>query len=232
MTSTNSTPSITPFREAMGLTGRWLMISLAIITFIYFLFVYTAFGSLISWLAPYGDKTAWYLTRSSGVVAYLLLTGSTVWGILLSTKYVKDHIPAPIAMNMHNELSWFSVISASVHAFLLVFDTYYTYEWSDLLIPFTGPYRPVEVGWGIIGLYLLFLVNISFHWRKVIGQKNWRKLHYLTFAVYILVTWHGWAAGTDSNLTGMKVLYYGSGFLVLFLTNYRGLVALIKTVSA
>ena len=31
-------------------------------------------------------KTPWYFSRSAGTVAYLLLAGSTIWGLLLSTK--------------------------------------------------------------------------------------------------------------------------------------------------
>ncbi|MBV7328922.1 hypothetical protein KFU94_11795 [Chloroflexi bacterium TSY] len=34
----------------------------------------------------FDEKLAWYLTRSSGTVAYLLLVTSTIWGLLLSTK--------------------------------------------------------------------------------------------------------------------------------------------------
>jgi DMSO/TMAO reductase YedYZ heme-binding membrane subunit len=167
------------------------------------------------------SKTPWYFTRSAGTVAYLLTAGSTIWGLLLSTKIIKEGVSPVLALAMHNVLSWLALGLATLHALALFFDSYYTYSLADLAIPFIGPYRPEWVGLGIIGLYLMFFTAISFNFRKKIGQKRWRKLHYLTFVAFILVTIHGVMSGTDSGNTGMTTIYWGSGLLVLFLTNYR-----------
>lgn len=166
-------------------------------------------------------RTPWYFSRSAGTVAYLLLTGSTIWGLLLTTKIIKDSLPAALIMAMHNILSWLAVAFSGIHALALLFDNYYTYTLSDLAIPFIGPYRPGSVGVGIISFYLMLLTSASFLFRKQIGQKRWRSLHYLTFAVFILATAHGVAAGTDSAKLGMHIVYLGSGLVVLFLTIYR-----------
>lgn len=166
-------------------------------------------------------KTPWYFSRSAGTVAYLLLAGATIWGLLLSTKIIKEAVPAALALAMHNVLSWLAVAFTGLHALVLLFDNYYTYTLADLTIPFIGPYLPGWVGLGIIGLYLMLLTTISFYFRKQIGQKRWRQLHYLTFVVYVLATVHGAMAGTDSGNLGMQGMYWGSGLLVFFLTNYR-----------
>lgn len=176
-------------------------------------------------LAVYGDKTAWYLTRSTGTVAYLLLSGATLWGLVLSSKIVQEVVPAALALALHNVLAWLAVALAGFHAFVLLFDSYYVYRLSDLLLPFMGPYRPLWVGLGIIGFYLALLTSASFSWRKWLGPKRWRALHSLTFVAYALVTVHGLTAGTDSPNPGMKVVYIGSSLLVLFLTTYRLLTA-------
>jgi predicted ferric reductase len=166
-------------------------------------------------------KTSWYFSRSAGTVAYLLLAGATIWGLLLSTKIIKEAVPAALALAMHNILSWLAIVFTGLHALALLFDDYFTYTLADLTIPFIGPYQPGWVGLGIIGLYLMLLTTISFYFRKQIGQKRWRQLHYLTFAVYVLATLHGAMAGTDNGNLGMQVMYWGSGLLVFFLTNYR-----------
>jgi DMSO/TMAO reductase YedYZ heme-binding membrane subunit len=166
-------------------------------------------------------KTPWYLSRSAGTVAYLLLAGSTIWGLLLSTRIIKEAVPAALALVMHNILSWLAVAFAGIHGLALMFDHYFTFSLPDLTIPFVGPYRPGWVGLGIIGFYLMLLTSVSFQFRRQIGQKRWRQLHYLTFAVFLLTTVHGLAAGTDSTKAGMRLLYLGSGLMVLFLTTYR-----------
>jgi DMSO/TMAO reductase YedYZ heme-binding membrane subunit len=170
-------------------------------------------------------KTPWYLSRSAGTVAYLLLLGSTVWGLLLSSKIVKEAVPAALSLAMHNILSWLALAFTGVHALVLLLDNFYTYTISDLTIPFIGPYRPGWVGLGIIAFYMMALISISFSFRKQMGQKRWRKLHYLSFAVFILATVHGIGAGTDSSKMGMQFIYLGSGLLVFFLSTYRLLTA-------
>jgi len=165
------------------------------------------------------EKLAWYLTRSSGTVAYIILSASTVWGLLLSTKVIKEWVPAPVALAMHDILSWLAVGLASFHALVLLFDNYYTYTISDLLIPFTGPYEPLLVGVGTLSFYLILLLSATFYMRSWIGAKRWRQLHYLTFVAYVMTTLHGWLVGTDS--AAFIWLYGASGFLVTFLTIYR-----------
>lgn len=169
------------------------------------------------------EKLAWYLTRASGVVGYLLMTASTLWGLLLSTKLAKQLVPPWLSLAMHNYLSWAAIGLAAFHAFVLLFDSYYTYTVANLLIPFTGPYNPMWVGIGTIGFYIMLITAVSFYVRKQIGQKNWRRLHYLTFIAYIMSTLHGFMAGTDSAL--LLPVYIGSGLATLFLTLYRILTA-------
>lgn len=172
-----------------------------------------------------GAKGAWYLSRSTGTVAYLLLSASTIWGLVLSSKIVKEMVPAPVALGLHSALGWLAVVLAGFHGFVLLFDGYYAFHLLDLLVPFSGPYRPAWVGLGIVGLYLALITSASFSWRKWLGQQWWRRLHMLTFVAYALVTVHGLTAGTDSGRPGMMLLYAGSGLLVFFLTNYRMLAA-------
>jgi len=181
----------------------------------------TAVSSQLVHFLGITEKTAWYFSRSSGTVAYMLLAGSTVWGLLLSSKLIKEAVPAALALAMHNILSWLAIALTGLHALSLMFDSYFTYTLSTITIPFLGPYKPGWVGLGIIGFYLMFIAGISFNFRKHIGQKRWRQLHYLSFIAYVGVTVHGAMAGTDSGNLGMQGLYWGSGLLVLFLTNYR-----------
>lgn len=168
---------------------------------------------------PLSDETIWYLIRSSGIVAYLLLTASTAWGILLSSKLVKEWIPAPVALEMHNYLSWTALGLTIYHAYLLLFSSFFDYQWIELFIPFTGPYKPLWVGLGIVSVYLMLLTSLTFYVSKQIGYTTFRRIHYLTYAVFGLALAHSLMAGTDGTL--LQNIYTGSGLLILFLTVYR-----------
>lgn len=186
---------------------------------------YLAPAAPLTWLTS--SKAAWYLTRASGIVGYLLLSLSMMWGLLLSGKLVKKRIPPATALAMHNYLSWTAIGLSVFHAAILLFDNYYSFNLFNLLVPFTGPYAPFWVGLGIIGLYIMLVTSVSWFWRKKIGQKQWRKLHFLTFLAYIFVTLHGLMAGTDAVL--LAAMYSVSSIGVLFLTFYRILTAINKT---
>ena len=213
------------FSLVLGAVGGLILLATG------WLLVNTPAGATIAQALALSAKTSWYFTRSAGTVAYLLLAGSTIWGLLLSTKLIKEAIPAALALAMHNILSWLAVGLTGLHALALLWDSYYSYSLADLTIPFIGPYRPGWVGLGILGFYLMFLTSLSFNLRKQLGQKRWRQLHYATFAVYLLATVHGVMAGTDSGNMGMQILYWGSGLMVLFLTNFRLLAGKGKATS-
>lgn len=166
-------------------------------------------------------QTPWHFSRAAGMVAYLLLAGSTIWGLLLSSKIIKEAVPAALALATHNIFSWLAAAFTGLHAVALLFDNYFTYTLADITIPFIGPYQPGWVGLGILSLYIMLLVSLSFQFRKQLGQKWWRALHYLSFAVYVLVTAHGLMAGSDSGKPGVQAMYIGSGLLVFFLINFR-----------
>ncbi len=172
---------------------------------------------------PLTGKTSvyWYMARAGGIVGYLLLWLSVVWGLILSTKVTNKLIPMPVAYGLHEFLSILSILFAVIHAVVLLGDQYIKFNLMHLLIPFTAPYEPLAVGLGTIGLYLSVALPASFYVRKQIGQKVWRWLHYLTFAAYLLILAHGLMAGTDSRAVGSILLYWGSGTVVMFLVYYR-----------
>ncbi len=64
----------------------------------------------------------------------------------------------------------------------------------------------------------MLLIYVSFSLRRRIGVRNWRRLHYLTFAVFGAATVHGIAAGTDTWAFG---LYASSIAAVVSLTVWR-----------
>lgn len=163
----------------------------------------------------------WYMARSGGIVAYLLMWLSVVWGLTLSTKISDGLVPAPIAYGLHEFLSILAVLFAALHAIVLLGDEYIDFNVFHLTIPFIAPYEPLWTGLGTLSLYLSAALTGSFYVRKQIGQKRWRALHYFTFVAYLLILAHGLMAGTDSKLGLMRLMYLSTGLSVLFLIYYR-----------
>jgi len=172
-------------------------------------------------MSIYDPKLAWYFTRAAGIVAYVLLSISMIWGLILSTKISKEYTPAPVTLALHNAVSWVAFGIGVLHALALLMDTYYTYSLLDIVVPFVGPYRAMWVGLGIVSLYIMLLSSASFAWVNWLGKRGWVLIHFATYPMYGLVTLHGLMSGTDSGNLGAVAMYAGSLLSVLFLTNYR-----------
>jgi predicted ferric reductase len=154
------------------------------------------------------------------VVAYIALIGSTVWGLFMSSQFVKDWSPGPVSMTIHATLSWLALLIGLIHGLLLMLDDYFTYTLSDVLVPFTGPYRPEVVGLGTLSFWLMVIISLSFPIKKWLGHRNWQRLHYVSYAVFAMVTVHGLMAGTDGELLGFRLL---TGLGVLMVTILLGI---------
>ncbi len=163
----------------------------------------------------------WYMARVGGIIAYLMIWLSTVWGLALSTKVVKEYIPAPIAYGLHEFMSLSAIFFTVIHSLVLLGDQYIKFNIFHLAIPFIAPYQPFWTGLGTIEFYLMAAITGSFYVKKWISQKLWRKLHYLTFLVFILALVHGIMSGTDTQYLSTQLMYAGTGLSVLFLTFYR-----------
>lgn len=170
---------------------------------------------------PGDSKLAWHLTRSSGIVAYILLAASTIWGLLMSSQLAKTWSPGPVSLALHAALSWLALILALSHGLLLLLDDYFAYTLREIFVPFIGPYRPESVGLGTLAFWLIVIVTISFPLKKRIGRKIWKRLHYLSYVTFALVSAHGLFAGTDGETLGFRVLVGGGLLMVMMLLGIR-----------
>ncbi len=169
-----------------------------------------------------GETTSfWYLSRSAGIIAYLLLWSSVVWGLLLSAKLGRGRLAAPVLLDAHQFVSNVAIGFSAFHGLVLMSDRYFNFPLQALLVPFTGEYQPALVAAGQLGFWLSLALSISFLMRKRLGPKTWRQLHYVSFLAFWVVFFHSLLIGTDSKLAAMQLFYMLSASAVLFLTFYR-----------
>jgi methionine sulfoxide reductase heme-binding subunit len=142
------------------------------------------------------SATMWYVARSSGIVAYLLLSSSVVLGALMSAR-VKFTWPRFAVEEVHGFLATLAGIFIVVHGSALLLDTVVPISLKQELVPFASPYRPFAVALGVLAAELMAAVGITNLLRSRLPHTLWRRVHYLTLAVWGLATLHGFLAGTD-----------------------------------
>ena len=165
-------------------------------------------------------QTMWYITRASGLVAYILLWLSTAWGLAVSSKIFDQLLHRTFTYDFHQYLSLFAIGFTFLHIIVLLFDGFMPYSILQILLPFISPYRPFWVGVGVISLYVMLLVTITFYIRSKIGMKTFRAIH-ITSLIGFLGAWaHSVFSGSDTSLWSVEILYLGTFLVVVFLTAY------------
>ena len=208
----------------------WILVALLVAAVL----VGTAGGALeriAGWVRDEHDRLPWYATRLFALLAWLALTASVVWGLLLSTGILDAIAHRAVSFTLHQDLSGVGLALAIVHAAILMIDRAVPYSPLEVLVPFSGSYRPLWVGIGQVALWLVVVVFASFYVRKRIGQKRWRTLHYAAFLAFVTATAHGLMAGTDTGSSLVWWAYVAASALTVFLLGYRIALAVLARVA-
>ena len=170
------------------------------------------------------DPTFWLIARAGGLTAYLVLTCSVLAGLVLKSRPLGTRVKPAAVTDMHRFISLLSLLAIGVHGVGLVLDTTVKIDVPGLLVPGRVPYRPLWTGVGVVTAELMVAVYASFSLRKHIGVRNWRRLHWLTYALFAGATVHGLLSGSDSAAPWAHSLYLGAIGSVVFATAWRALV--------
>lgn len=97
----------------------------------------------------------WYVARGSGMLAWALLSGSVIWGLLVSLRLRRGRLNRTWLLDLHRFLGGMALLVTTVHLAALLLDDYVGFSPLDLLVPFASEWRPSAVALGVFGLYLL-----------------------------------------------------------------------------
>ena len=165
----------------------------------------------------------WYLARSSGLIAAVLLAAAFVWGILLATRLLKPVKSKPWVLDLHRWLGGLTVFFVAVHLVALVADSYLEFNLKTILVPFASDWRPLAVTWGVAALYLLAAIQLS-SWTRIrsrLSRRTWHAIHLVSFPLLWLVAVHAGAAGTDTGNRWYVIGMFALTALILFVVLYR-----------
>jgi sulfoxide reductase heme-binding subunit YedZ len=150
----------------------------------------------------------WYVARASGLVAWALLAGSVVWGLLMTSKIMRRRVRNSWLLDLHRWLGGLALVFTGIHVAAILMDTYVHFGLASVLIPFAAHWHPVAVAWGVASLYLLAAVEVTSLVRKRLSHRLWKRVHFLSLPLFVLSTIHGLSAGTDGR-TPMAIITAG-----------------------
>jgi Ferric reductase like transmembrane component len=147
--------------------------------------------------ASTGSRSLWYLTRATGAVTLLLLTGSVVLGVANIGRLQSTGWPRFVVEGVHRNISLLAVVLLVVHIATSVLDPFAGIRLIDALIPFVGTYRPIWLGLGAFASDLLLAIVVTSLVRRRLGHGVWRATHWLAYLCWPVAVVHTVGTGSD-----------------------------------
>jgi hypothetical protein len=148
-------------------------------------------------VAASGPSAYWYLTRSTGAVALLLLTASVVLGVADVSRWQSPRWPRFVVDSLHRNVSLLALLFVGVHVLTSVLDSFAPISVLDAVVPFVGSYRPLWLGLGAVAFDLLLAVAITSMLRQRLGYRSWRATHWMAYACWPVALLHTLGTGSD-----------------------------------
>jgi predicted ferric reductase len=145
--------------------------------------------------------TAIELSSYFGLAAMTLLTFNILIGLVMSVKYnpVRSWPHRRInTFKIHNWTAYIALAVAAMHPLIILFSSTAKFTLVDILYPVHAPKQPWINVLGAVALYTLAFVVVTSYFRRELGRKKWKALHFTAYATAALFYVHGIL--TDPNL--------------------------------
>ncbi len=148
-------------------------------------------------LAAAGPSALWYLTRATGAVTLVLLTGSVVLGVANIGRLQGAGWPRFVIEGVHRNISLLAIAVLFVHIATSVLDPFAGIHLIDAVVPLTASYRPLWLGLGALASDLLLAIAITSLVRRHLGHGVWRATHWLAYLCWPVAVLHTVGTGSD-----------------------------------
>jgi predicted ferric reductase len=167
------------------------------------------------------SKLAWYTARSSGLVAWAVVTASIVCGLVVSTRLIRRRGVPGWFLDLHKFLSTLTVLFVAVHLFALWADNFVYFGPRELFVPMASSYRPGAVAWGLAAFYLLVAIQLTSWSMRWLGRRVWHAVHLTSFPLFVFATVHAFTSGADNTNVAVQWVALTGAVLVIFLVTFR-----------
>lgn len=140
----------------------------------------------------------WFLTRSSGVVAMVLIIAAVADGLIFSGREGGRRLRPAWWMDLHRGLGGYALIFTGLHL-LTAYGAGLGVTLAQIFIPNASEYSTTAYTLGVLALYAMVITVFSSWPKRRLPRKLWHVVHLLSIPAAIAVMVHGWQLGTDAT---------------------------------
>jgi sulfoxide reductase heme-binding subunit YedZ len=139
----------------------------------------------------------WYLSRSSGIVATVLIVAALICGLCFSARATGTKHRPKWWLDLHNYLGGLAFVFVVIHIGAVYQDELSGIGLLQILVPMTAPGWAWGISWGVIATYLFALVVFTSWPRKRGSRRVWLAIHLMSVPAAVLAGFHAWMVGSS-----------------------------------
>lgn len=144
------------------------------------------------------NEVMWAFGRASGIVALALFTLVVVLGVVSRSGRPLGSLPRFSVALLHRSTSLIALTFLVLHVGTLMLDPYAKLALPDALVPFIAGWNPLWVGFGTVAFDLVVALVITGLLRRRIGDRAFRAVHWLAYAMWPIAFAHALGSGTNA----------------------------------
>ena len=174
----------------------------------------------------------WAFGRVSGFVSLALFTAAVLLGIVTRSGRPLPGIPRFSVTLLHRNISLLATVFLVLHVGSLMLDSFANLTVVDVFVPFLAAFKPFWQGLGTVALDLVVAIVATGLLRHRLGQRTFRAIHWLSYAMWPIALAHAIGNGTNGTSGWFLVCAAGSVAAVGFALAWRLSVNFLETAKA
>lgn len=124
--------------------------------------------------SAFSSNPLWYLTRSTAVVGFVLLTIGAVLGVASTQRTLASRAwPRFATQALHRNVNVLGLLFVVVHIITSVADSYVNVSVASAVVPFASSYKTVGVMWGTVAFDVFLIVAVTGFLRVRMTEPVW-----------------------------------------------------------
>lgn len=181
--------------------------------------------ALLEALAAPGVPALWWATRAFGLLAYLAMWLSMLFGVLVAGRGAGGLFDRATVLELHTRWALVALVATALHVLAAVAAPHGGVSPLAVVVPFASATLRGAVALGTLALWGMGLVAASTALVRRLPKWTWRAIHATSFGTLALALVHAAAAGSESGVLIVRGLYAASVAALLGAVMQRALLA-------
>ena len=152
------------------------------------------------------NEVWWYLSRSSGIVATVLIVAALMSGLFFSARATGTKRQPKWWLDLHNYLGGLGFVFVIVHILAVYQDQLSGIGLLQIFVPMTAGGWAWGITWGVIATYVFALVVFTSWPRKRGSRRVWLAVHLMSVPAAVVAGVHAWMVGSSTGQLWFPIL--------------------------